>query len=206
MNLNQEQIDIRFGKLILEQYKIRKELGLLFNQNFSNVDLICSKYKEKYWIPDEFLEIKFQENNDDHIAKEFERVLQELQRREELIHELLAKIEKYESTPKESRSSSASYFSELADTNSGFAKTSEKIELESMVVLENSKDRRLFQWRSIINEMINSKYTKYSECPSNKDNGVNIKCRHERLVSLYKNELATLYKEVEKLKIGSKLH
>ncbi|KAK9171499.1 hypothetical protein CmeUKMEL1_04165 [Cryptosporidium meleagridis] len=170
MNLNQEQIDIRLGKLILEQYKLRKDLGLLSNQNYSNVDLICSKYQEKYWMNDEFLEIKFRENNDNHIVKEFERVLQELQRREELIHELLVKIEKYESTPKESRSSSSSNFSELANANLELAKRPEKIRPGSMAALENSKNRRLLQWKSIINEMISSKYTKYSECSNNKDN------------------------------------
>ncbi|KAH8582467.1 uncharacterized protein ELE39_001123 [Cryptosporidium sp. chipmunk genotype I] len=131
MNLNQEQIDIRLGKLILEQYKIRKKLGLLFNQNFSNVDLICSKYQSKYLMPDEFSSTKLKEDNDNHLIKEFERVLQELQRREELIHKLLAKIEKYESTPKESRSSSANSFSKSTNTYSELAKTSENIKPEN---------------------------------------------------------------------------
>lgn len=206
MDLNQKKIDIDFGQFILKQYKTRKKLGLLFQKNCSNADLICSKYQEKYLL-NEVSAIELEEENDRNLFKEFERVLQELQRREELIHELLAKIENYESTPKESRSICTNSLPKHTKTYSEFVQTSETKKPENTYIHSNEKGKCLLLWKSILSEIINSKYVKYSECLNyTKDCGLNKKCKHEQLINLYKNELSILYEEVEKLKMGSGLH
>lgn len=205
INLNKEKIDIGFGRLILEHYKIRRRLGLLSHKNFSRIDLICSKYQEKYLEHAENLCPELNEENDNNLIGEFERVLQELQRREELIHELLTKIEKYESSPKESISFSTNALSNLSKSSLEYVQASQHIEPKDSDVVRNHEGKSLLLWKSILNEMINYNYSRNLDCPNIKqNNSSNIKCKHEQLTNLYKNKLILLYEELEKLKTGSK--
>lgn len=205
INLNQENVDVGFGRLILEQYKIRKRLDLLSHKNCSHIDLICSKYQDKYLEQSENFGQELDEENDTNLVGEFERVLQELQRREELIHELLTKLEKYESSPKESISSSKNVLSNPSKSSLEFVQTSQYNVMESSDDILNREGKLLYLWKSILNEMINFKYSKNLDCLNiEQNNSLNIKCKHEKLIDLYKNKLILLYEEVERLKTGSK--
>ncbi|KAH7650382.1 hypothetical protein FG379_003454 [Cryptosporidium bovis] len=98
MSIEHEKNDINYGFFILEQYKIRRELGLLKSGNFNIVESICSKYFEPSFAFNEDKTKEIKEKYPYFELNEFERVLEELKRREELIQELLAKLERYETT------------------------------------------------------------------------------------------------------------
>ncbi|KAJ1613618.1 hypothetical protein OIY81_891 [Cryptosporidium canis] len=136
--LNQEEIDVGFGQFILKQFKLRRNLRLFHQKNYSHIDLICSKYKDGH---SEHCTDLCSELNDNsaNIFGEFERILQELQRREELIRELLAKIEKYESSPKESKSHSSSDPPNYSKPALEFNQGSQYTEVKDMSSVHNNE-------------------------------------------------------------------
>ncbi|KAH8741673.1 hypothetical protein FG386_003647 [Cryptosporidium ryanae] len=159
MNFGQEKSDVSHGYFILEQYKLRKELGLLKFGNPNVIESICSKYSKPNFLFDEEQITEIKDGYVDFKQSEFDRVLIELRRREELIQELLTKLERYETASRDSETQVNSVQSEF------FNKEESNIVIEEIridIKKSGLSYDNLCLWRSLLNS--NRDVTNYNKC------------------------------------------
>ncbi|OII75622.1 hypothetical protein cand_030520 [Cryptosporidium andersoni] len=153
---DERQANIEDGRFVLQQYKLRKELGLFTKSKVDPIKDICYKYEGVNLNVDEYQPKPGDSpQKQDIVPGEFERVLQELQRREVLIQDLLLKLE-----TKELEGNTPEIY---INTDRSFNLTKTKTD-EDLKGKQESQNMLLY--KAIMNSVLHSSFTK--ECSDDK--------------------------------------
>ncbi|KAL7069336.1 hypothetical protein ACR3K2_02710 [Cryptosporidium serpentis] len=149
--------NIEDGRFVLQQYKLRKELGLFTESKVDPIKDICYKY-ERVDLNVEEYQPKPEDSpqKQDIVPSEFERVLQELQRREVLIQDLLLKLE-----TKELKENTPEIYINT-DKSFNLIKTKTDEDLQGKQESQNI----ILLYKAIMNSVLHSSFVK--ECSNDK--------------------------------------
>ncbi|EEA07060.1 uncharacterized protein CMU_034460 [Cryptosporidium muris RN66] len=188
---DERQANIEDGRFVLQQYKLRKELGLFTKYKVDPIKDICYKYEGVDLNVGEYQQKPGDSPQKQDIAPgEFERVLQELQRREVLIQDLLLKLE-----TKELEGNTPEIYINT-DRSSNLAKTKADEDLKGKQESQNI----ILLYKAIMNSVLNSSFVK--ECSSDVFDNIDkqVPCKHQKLLALYRREIIHLVEENNTLK------